>query len=104
MIIFSHGDAGLPTKEHTSRVTSLNLRKFQTCVSSSAQVLLLPNLPGRFWVFFPGPLAYLPCWREAQLLSTFQFGTVYILSCTALIAVQLRMYRVPNQMLISPES
>ncbi len=29
-MIFSHGDAGLPTKE----LTSLNLRKFQTCVST----------------------------------------------------------------------
>ncbi len=34
-MIFSHGDWGLPNKERTS----LNLGKFQTCASSSAQVL-----------------------------------------------------------------
>ncbi len=62
---FSHGDWGLPTKEHTS----LNLGEFQTCASSLAQVLLLPNLPRRFGVFFPDPLACLPCWLEAQLLT-----------------------------------
>ena len=47
----------------------MNLGKFQTCVSNSAQVLLRPNLPGRFGVFFPGPLACLPCWLKAQRLS-----------------------------------
>jgi hypothetical protein len=41
-MIFSHDDWGLLTKE----CTSLNLEEFRTCVSSSAQVLLRPNLPG----------------------------------------------------------
>ncbi len=41
---------------------------------------------------------YLPVMRfTIQEKSTFRFGTGYILSCTALIAVQLRMYPVPNQ-------
>ncbi len=60
-MIFTHGDWGLSTIESTS----FNLGKFQICVSSSAQVLLRPN----FGVFFPGPLACLPFWLEAQLLS-----------------------------------
>jgi hypothetical protein len=51
---------------------SFNL-KFQTCVS--AQVLLRPNLPGHLGVFFPGPLACLPCWLEAKLLT-------HILNCS----------------------
>jgi hypothetical protein len=42
---------------------------FSGCISSSAQALLLPNLPRRFGVFFPGPLACLQCWREPQLLT-----------------------------------
>ncbi len=59
-MIFSHGDWNLSTKERTS----FNLGKFQTCVSSSAQVLLLPNLPWRFGFSFQAHL----CWLEAQLL------------------------------------
>ncbi len=55
-MIFSHGDIGLSTKERTS----FNLGKFQTCVSSSAKVLLRPNLPGRFWFSFQ---AHLPASR-----------------------------------------
>ncbi len=34
--------------------------------AGSAQVLLRPNLPGRFGVFFPGPLACLPCWLRLK--------------------------------------
>ncbi len=64
-MIFSHGDWGLSTKEHTS----IKLGNIPGCVSNLAQVLLRPNLPGRFRVFFPGPLACLPCWLEAQLLT-----------------------------------
>ena len=59
-MIFSHGDLGLSTKERTS----FNLGKFQTCVSSLAQGLLRPTLPGRFGFSFQ---AHLPAssagWR-----------------------------------------
>ena len=47
----------MPTKERT-RISDL-------CF----QVLLRPNLPGRFGDFFPGPLACLKGWLEAQLLT-----------------------------------
>ncbi len=66
-MVFSHGDWGLPIKESTS----VNLGKFQTCVSSSAQVLLLPNLPGSFW--------------QVALCST------------AISAVQIQTYQVPRR-------
>ncbi len=59
-----HVDWGLSTNEHTS----FNLGKFPGCDSNLAQVLLQPNLPWRFGVSFPGPLACLQYWLEAQLL------------------------------------
>ncbi len=35
-------------------------------------------------------------WFMIQEKLTFQFGTRYLLICTALLTVQIRMYRVPN--------
>ncbi len=67
-MIFSHGNWGLSTKKSMS----FNLGKFHTCVPSSAQVLLQPNLP---WSFCPGPLACLPSWLEAQLFKLTQVCT-----------------------------